>query len=113
MIEPWSVITCLEDGETEEVKFVYTVADSDGGTNIATVTIVIDGVNDIFVADNLSETSRGSLITENIIDNDSDLDLDVFSVEKVNTMGNGISDTVASGSLSFDGKRISMVTLEE
>lgn len=37
----------MKNGETEAVTFVYTIADLDGGTNTATVAIVVDGIGNV------------------------------------------------------------------
>ncbi|WP_137181977.1 Ig-like domain-containing protein, partial [Roseomonas sp. AR75] len=42
----------LDDGESEDVTFGYTVSDGKGGTDTATVTVTVNGANDAPVASN-------------------------------------------------------------
>ena len=71
---------------------MYTVSDGQGGTNTATVTITVNGINDPPVAGDDSgdgfTTGRDNLfITGNVLDNDSDAEGDQLSIVTVNTSG--------------------------
>ncbi|MDG5469299.1 Ig-like domain-containing protein [Deltaproteobacteria bacterium IMCC39524] len=51
----------LDEGDTVEIEFPYTITDPSGATSTATVTIIIEGVNDPPVAtDNVNEVIAGS-----------------------------------------------------
>ncbi|MFN3209316.1 MAG: beta strand repeat-containing protein [Roseovarius sp.] len=67
----------LAAGETAVDSFTYTVSDGNGGTDTATVSVTITGVNDAIVAKNDSiVTTEDDADTEtgNILDNDVDVD---------------------------------------
>jgi VCBS repeat-containing protein len=93
----------LADGQSTTDSFDYTVSDGIGGSDIATATITINGVNDAPVAvDDTNSTDENTAVLGNVLTNDTDVDLgDVLSVSAVNGVaGNvGTQITLASGAL--------------
>jgi len=85
-----AAIQALSDGETLSDSFVYELADSDGATDSATVTITVEGANDAPEASDLSfRTFKGSVLevdaARGVLLNDSDLDgSDVLTLAAVN-----------------------------
>ena len=74
-------------------SFDYTVADGNGGTDTAAVTISVASINDAPVAeDDTGSTRQGTPITINVTANDSDVDGDSLSVASV---GNGSRGTTS------------------
>ena len=86
-------------------SFVYQVSDGNGGSDTATVSITIDPVNDdpIAVADSIS-TTQDTTAVFNVLDNDTDVDLDGLTVSAV--VGDSISGpgnvSITGGVLNFD-----------
>ena len=57
--------------------FVYTAGDGNGGTDIATVTVTVNPVNDAPVAnDDTAETNEDTAATVDVLDNDGDTEGD-------------------------------------
>ena len=85
----------LGESETATETFVYTVTDGNGGTAEATVTIVIDGVNDPPVAENddLGSSPAASAVSESLFLNDSDAEKDDLTVTEVGGQSIGSSGT--------------------
>ena len=79
----------LAVGESTTDSFTYEISDGEGGTDVATVTVTINGVNDGPVAqdDALTTTENGTLLSELFLDNgsgvDSDIDGDTIIVTRV------------------------------
>lgn len=93
----------LSQGEILDFSFTYTVDDGNGGTDSATTTITIEGLNDAPIAFNdLGASDEASILGGNVLDNDSDIDrLDTLSVNSVNgdETAVGTQITLASGAL--------------
>ena len=97
----------LDEGETLEDTFTYTIVDEDGRTSTTTVTITITGTNDGPVAqpDTNTVPEDGPAAVGNVLPNDSDPEgdpLTVVGVEKGNTGtqitdGSGVSGTGVTG----------------
>jgi len=80
----------LQAGDWTTDSFTYTVSDSYGGTDSATVTITINGVNDQPVAVNDSATTtENTSVTIDVLNNDSDIDGDTLTVDSVTQGANG------------------------
>ena len=82
----------LGPGETQEVFFDYTIADSQGLTDSARVTVQVVGVNDVPVAvANEANTNQNTSVFIDVLANDSDVDrnqtLKVYSVDTTDTVG--------------------------
>ncbi len=70
--------------------FTYTASDSQGGTALAAVTVVVDPVNDDPAAqDDATVTTEDVPITVNVLANDTDVDLDTLSVSAVTPGAHG------------------------
>ncbi|MCK5827874.1 tandem-95 repeat protein, partial [Candidatus Bipolaricaulota bacterium] len=70
--------------------FIYTVADDQGGTSTARVTILVSPLNDPPVAQNDSaNTDEGDLVVIQVLANDSDSDGDFLLIESFTEPGNG------------------------
>eukprot|EP00567_Pseudictyota_dubia_P013080 CAMPEP_0197436232 /NCGR_PEP_ID=MMETSP1175-20131217/3705_1 /TAXON_ID=1003142 /ORGANISM="Triceratium dubium, Strain CCMP147" /LENGTH=344 /DNA_ID=CAMNT_0042965471 /DNA_START=10 /DNA_END=1041 /DNA_ORIENTATION=- len=91
----------LGDDETEEVTFVYTIEDSLGAVDTATVTIRIEGINDLLAEDDSESTRYNETVTGNVLDNDSDPDGDAFTVDTVD--GNPVGEDGTSVELPDGG----------
>jgi len=70
--------------------FTYTISDGNGGTDAATVTVSVAGVNDLPIAqDDTSNTDEGVALTILVLLNDSDPDGDGLTVGSVGVPENG------------------------
>ncbi len=101
---PGSAYDYLAEGETASVEVSYEVSDGAGGTDTATLTVTVTGSNDgpVAAADSFSG-SEDSVITGNVLGNDSDVDGDSLSVvaETITTAQGGTVDIAADGSFSY------------
>ena len=71
-------------------SFAYTVADGNGGTNSATVTVVVTAVNDAPVAsDDPASTSEDTALNIDVLANDTDVDGNSLTVQSVTQGTNG------------------------
>ena len=105
----------LAVGETATDTFSYTVSDGNGGTDTATVTVEITGVNDAPTANDdsgvgYSTDEDTSFTTGNVLTNDTDPDQDgsapddtlsVFSVDAASANGALITDN-GDGTFTYD-----------
>ena len=96
----------LAVGETATDSFAYTISDGNGGSDTATVTITIVGVNDAPTAvDDAGTTDEDTVLTvagPGILTNDTDPDAsDVLAVSEVNGDAAAVGQqiTLASGAL--------------
>lgn len=98
-----SALNWLAAGETVQDSFVYSVSDGHGGSDTASVTITVTGVNDAPDAVNdTGATLENASVSGNVLANDSDPDLhDVLSVTGVNGSADTVGQqvTLASGAL--------------
>ncbi|MBV1883891.1 MAG: tandem-95 repeat protein [Pseudomonadales bacterium] len=71
-------------------SFSYSVSDSHGGTDIATVTVDVGGVNDApeAISDSVT-TDEDMVLTIDVLANDMDADGDSLRVDSVSSAGNG------------------------
>jgi len=80
----------LQAGNSTIDSFAYVLEDGNGGTDTATVTITINGVNDAPVAVNDSAvTDDGTQVIIDVLYNDSDVDGDTLAVDSVTQGANG------------------------
>ncbi|MBD3647502.1 MAG: cadherin-like domain-containing protein, partial [Pseudomonadales bacterium] len=79
----------LGTAATATDSFIYTVSDGSGGTATATVTITVTGANDVPVAlgDAATVGENLTVVTGNVLANDTDADGDVLTVLSVDTTG--------------------------
>ncbi|QDV19361.1 sulfur oxidation protein SoxZ [Gimesia panareensis] len=96
--DPNGAFENLENGQNGSDSFTYTIQDSQGGTDTATVTITITGVNDApvavddaFTTDEVTTLSVANLLNANPTTADSDVEGQVFTVTKVNGSTSGVS----------------------
>jgi VCBS repeat-containing protein len=105
----------LAEGETFTDTLSYTVDDSNGGTDTATITVNVTGVNDLPVAlDDANTTDEATVVSGNVLGNDFDPDhSDVLGISAVNddaftfdtpiTLDSGALVTMhADGSYDYD-----------
>lgn len=89
--------------------FTYQVSDGNGGTDTATVTITINGVNDAPIADNDEVvTDEDTPVTIAVLENDTDADSDELTVDAVTqpaygTVLNNGSDVIYTPNVNFYG----------
>lgn len=101
-------LTALPQGQTVVDTFSYTLEDSFGGTDTATVSVTVTGINDrpITVADHVSG-NEDSLITGDLIGNDYDPDtgdnISMFSVGSFTSARGGSVTINPDGSFSYTG----------
>ncbi|MCA9248042.1 MAG: tandem-95 repeat protein, partial [Planctomycetales bacterium] len=104
----------LAVGELDTDTFTYSISDGNGGADVATVSIVIDGVNDAPTAvDDGSgaaplETNEETDLVIPVLDNDSDPDGDGLSVTATTdgqngTVGHDGTDVTYSPAVDFTG----------
>ena len=82
--------------------FSYTVADGQGGTDTATVTINISAVNDAPTATvDSASTSEDLAVTIDVLSNDDDIDGDTLMVDSVTQPANGLVVINADETVSY------------
>lgn len=75
LFDPGSDFDYLGAMESETVTFDYLLSDGEGGTDTATVTVTVNGVDDATVtAPDAEQTDEGSAVTIDVLANDSDPD---------------------------------------
>jgi VCBS repeat-containing protein len=86
---PGDALDSLAEGESQEVSFTYTISDGHGGTDSATVGVVVTGTNDAPVIGDsvdLGEIKEGSGIkfaASDLLKNTTDVDGDKLSILNV------------------------------
>ena len=84
-----------------EASFTYEVADGNGASDTATVTVTVAAVNDAPVAvDDTSTTNEDTPVNVNVLGNDSDAEGEELTVTQVGTPSNGTA-TIISGQVSY------------
>lgn len=96
----------LAGGEVVQDTVSYTISDGNGGTDTATATFTVTGVNDGPVANNDSgSTDEDTAITVNVLANDSDVDngdsVSVASADTASTLGASVSVN-NDGTINYD-----------
>ncbi|PKQ62751.1 hypothetical protein BZG02_11115 [Labilibaculum filiforme] len=94
--------------------FEYTLEDADGEQSTATITITVNSVNDVPLGvDDVNSTDENTVVTGNVLTNDSDVDGDLLTVVEINgetalvgtniqLSGGGILRLNADGTYEFD-----------
>jgi len=83
-------------------SFTYTVRDGQGGTATATVTLTVTPVNDAPVAvDDAASGDEDTVLSGNVLANDSDVDLDPLTVTGNSNPANGTLILAASGGWTY------------
>ncbi len=85
-------------------SFSYTALDGNGGSDLATVNITVNAINDDPVAqdDNIS-TDEDMAVSDNVLGNDSDVDGDILSVtpDMFTTANGGTVELLADGDFTY------------
>ncbi|PQO34778.1 tandem-95 repeat protein [Bremerella cremea] len=83
-------------------SFTYSIADGNGGTDMATVTVGVSPANDEPVAlGDVVVTNEDSLVVIDVLSNDSDIDSDLLSVSSVSSPSNGVAVLNGDGTVSY------------
>ena len=83
-------------------SFTYEVSDGNGGTATATVTIIINPVNDLPVAaDDDATTDEDTSVDVDVLANDSDVDGDTLSVQSFTQPSHGTVTDLGDGVLRY------------
>ncbi len=103
---PNNVFEYLDFGDVATDSFTYTMSDGQGVQSTATVTIVINGINDAPIANaDFDTTDEDSAFTTiNVLNNDTDLDADDTQtiVNLDNTATQGIVINNGDGTFDYD-----------
>ena len=101
---PGQAFQSLGDGEIATDSFGYTIADGEGGSDSATVTVTILGRNDAPTAgNNTASTGQSDPIDINVLGNDSDPENDTLTVTALNTSGTlGTAQINPDNSITYD-----------
>ncbi|MEM6488074.1 MAG: Ig-like domain-containing protein, partial [Pseudomonadota bacterium] len=93
------VFNALGEGEQAEDSFTYTVSDGQGGSDTATVTVIITGENDrVQPVDDLAITTINTPIDIDVLANDIDPDGDPISLVRISTEpSNGTAEIDTKG----------------
>ena len=87
VFDPNGEFNYLGDGQTENVTFNYFISDGNGGTDTASVTVVVQGTDDATVINpDSAETDEDTSILIDVLANDSDPD-DTLTVASVDDSG--------------------------
>lgn len=111
VMTPGTGFDALGEGETDSVSFSYTISDGNGGTDTATVSLELVGVNsgpvagddaggDVEVTEN--EDGTFDAVSLNILTNDTDADGDTITVSSANGVAPGTEFTLVSDTLGLD-----------
>ncbi|MXN67497.1 tandem-95 repeat protein [Stappia sp. GBMRC 2046] len=106
----------LAEGETASDVFSYEVADGNGGTDTAALTVTVTGTNDgpVAVADTASTLEDAGAVTGNVLANDTDVDGDALSVASGSFTGTyGTLTLNADGSYSYVADQAAAQALAE
>ncbi|GAB5490923.1 MAG: hypothetical protein Phog2KO_11380 [Phototrophicaceae bacterium] len=83
-------------------SFNYILSDGNGGSDTATVTIMVNVVNDAPIAEDDSYTmNEDTVLLGNVSDNDSDVDGDALTVALLSTVSNGVLVLNSDGSFTY------------
>ena len=82
--------------------FTYTVTDGNGGISTATVSVLVDPINDDPVAvDDLESIPEDTPVTIDVIANDIDIDGDLLAIVAVTSASNGTLINNGDGTISY------------
>ncbi|MEF8843520.1 MAG: Ig-like domain-containing protein, partial [Haloarculaceae archaeon] len=115
--DPGTDFDDLAVGESATTSVTYQVADGNGGTDTATLTVTVNGANDIPVAaDDTDSTTENASTSADVLANDTDPDTnDTLTIAQVDGDGANVGNATAGdnggefmingdGSYSFDPK---------
>jgi len=104
--DPSGVLDWLDEGDTLNDTFSYTINDGHGGSATGLVTVSVTGVNDDPVAKaDTTATDEDTAIAVNVLGNDTDPDADdVLSVKSVDAASaNGVPLSInPDGTIAYD-----------
>ncbi|WP_415905471.1 Ig-like domain-containing protein [Neptuniibacter sp. QD48_55] len=105
--DPSSDFQTLALGESLTSSISYDISDGNGGTSTAILSVLVNGVNDMPVAmDDLATTDEDTVVSGNVLINDSDVDAsDILTVTpQTDVAGDngGTFTLLADGSFTFD-----------
>jgi predicted acyl esterase len=82
--------------------FTYTASDGRGGTDTASVTLIVNPVNDPPVADDDSdETPEGVAAVIDLLANDSDVDGDALTITEITPPDHGVVENLGQGEVRY------------
>ena len=103
--DPNGMFEYLDDTETAQDVFTYTVSDSQGGTDTATVTITVSGANDAPVAnDDTYQVVQDTTLTVSapgVLTNDTDADTEALTAGNASTPADGTLTLNPDGSFEY------------
>ncbi|MBP6783526.1 MAG: tandem-95 repeat protein, partial [Verrucomicrobiales bacterium] len=105
VFDPGDDFDYLGAGESAIVTFNYSIFDGNGGTDTATVTLTVNGVDDVTdTTPDTAVTDENTPITINVLANDSDSDAnDVLTIDSVTQPAPGFGSVINNGTdLTFD-----------
>ncbi|MCI2398320.1 Ig-like domain-containing protein [Aliiroseovarius sp. N1Y82] len=92
----------LQVGESATTSVSYTIDDGNGGSDAATLTITVTGVNDDPVAeDDYGTTPYNTAVIVDVLGNDTDVEDDILSVLGTPTSADGTVVVNPDGTLTF------------
>jgi VCBS repeat-containing protein len=100
--DPAGAFESLGVGDTDTDTFTYTVSDGHGGTDDATVTMTITGVNDAPVAVDDTVTVDEDSTGTDVLANDTDVDGDPLTITGVSAVTGGGTVTNHGTSVTYD-----------
>lgn len=100
--DPSGQFEALRPGESRTESFTYTIVDSGGLSDTATVSVTVGGVNDAPVAiDDSGDTVVGEAIEIDVLANDSDIEGDPLAASVLKGPANGTVKVLGSGLISY------------
>lgn len=99
--DPNGAFEALDDGETEDVSFTYSVSDGQGGSDTGTVIITVTGQNDAPVAVAALVAATDSATASGQLDA-TDVDGDSLTFALLTDTPQGAMSVAADGSYTFD-----------
>ena len=93
VFDPGDDFDSLDETQSATVTFDYTISDGNGGTDTATVTVTINGTDDVTVINpDADVTDEDTAVTIDVLANDSDVDdtLSVASVTQPTDVNDGV-----------------------
>ena len=117
---PNSQFDSLAVGESTTDSFEYTISDGNGGSDSATVTVTISGVNDAPIANDDSDTTQeDSAVTVDVLNNDDHVDngdsISIISVTQGShgTVTNTVNDVTYDPDPNYFGTDTFTYTVED
>lgn len=114
--DPNGAFNSLEDGQTDTDSFTYTVSDGQGGVDIATVSIAIDGVSPPIASENVTITfeseAPGAFTGDNgLIFSGLDVVANTsISGDRVGAAGSDGGFSIVAGGEDFDLNSLSLIS---